>query len=248
MRFFFFFPLNELPLDVFKFISKLISLVNQDTLQFSFPCSEHCKIPGLLFRIDSHESTDPGFSTNSSRSKVWRGEFCGCVWHNPFHHQLLEGETSMELQKPQEYQLCDQECQKRFIRFFLCSVEKNSPRWSKFLQLWDWIKPNHLEFVQCALPISVSISGTEIEISRKEKLLKMYQNNQIFPLPNCQTLLLPSWMGVLDLGCQPLQDLPEVLLFPGNIKVWLLSAATACFPPSSLPPSCSSHGNKHRRV
>lgn len=40
------------------------------------------------------------------------------------HHQLLEGESLMELHKPQEYQLHDQECQKHFIHFFLCSVEK----------------------------------------------------------------------------------------------------------------------------
>lgn len=30
----------------------------------------------------------------------------------------------MELHKLQEYQLRDQECQKHFIHFFLCSVEK----------------------------------------------------------------------------------------------------------------------------
>lgn len=92
----------------------------------------------------------------------------------------------------------------------------------------------------CPPHFCLSISGTDIQISRKEKLLKMHQNNQIFRLPNCQalcqTLLLPWCMGVQDLGWQSLQEWPEVLLFPGNTKVGFLSAATACFPPPSLPP------------
>lgn len=79
-----FFSLNELPVDIFKFISKLISFVNQDTVQFSFPCSKHHTTPGLLFRIDKHQSTDSSFSTNSSRSKVWRGNFVAVFGHGPW--------------------------------------------------------------------------------------------------------------------------------------------------------------------
>lgn len=127
------------------------------------------------------------------------------------HHQLLEGESFTELHKAQEYQLHDQECQKLFIYFFIRSVEKNSSCWSKFLQFWGLVQTEPPGVCSVCPPrFCLSVSGTDKQIPRKEKLLKMHQNKRIFHLPNCQALcqsLLSPWcMGVLDLGWQPLQE------------------------------------------
>lgn len=70
-----FFPLNELSVYIFKFISKLISRADQVTLQFSFPCREcsDSSSPGHLFRIGKHDRTDFSFSTRQAQDPKCEG-------------------------------------------------------------------------------------------------------------------------------------------------------------------------------
>lgn len=76
----------------------------------------------------------------------------------------------MDLYKPQKYPLHDQEYQKHFLHFFLCSVEKTSVR-PNFCYSGDWSKPNHFEIFQCLghRHFCLSVTETDKQISRKEK-------------------------------------------------------------------------------
>lgn len=205
------------------------------------PCSFHFHAANTVKLLDfysgltSTRAVSPVLA-QTAPDKACRGEFCGCVWPWPLglsgsdttlcleHQQLLKGESFVELHKPKEYQLHDQECQKHLIHFFLCFVEKILHVGLNCCNSGDWYKPNHSEFVQSALMfLPLSDRDRQADSQEGKTLLKMYQNNQIFHLPNChalcQTLLSPWSMGVLDLRWQPLQELPEVLLFPVSTKV-----------------------------